>query len=179
MAGVMRKKEMKTGVENEYHWLVSNEEIPSLDKIIIQYHSGYTFYLATFDSGPLTPSPEELALGWKVDGEIMVSPPLSNSVIIPHEQYDEWYLSEGILKFPEDLERFVNYGGFRLHEENETSKMANSTWERSRGDDMRPLQDKFWKQLKQIDPVTFVAVGDNDIVVSKNEELIKYVMSIA
>ncbi len=175
----MRKKKIKTGAESEFYWMVSKEEIRNLDEIITEYHKGYFLYLATFDSGPLTPSPEEIASGWKVDGEIMISPPLSNIVAIPHEQYDEWYLSEGTLKFPVDLERFVNYCGFRLHEESETSEMSNSTWEKIEGDHMLPLQEKFWRQLKQLDPVTFVAVGDNDIVVSKNEELIKYVVSIA
>lgn len=178
-AGVMREKKITTGVENEYHWMVSNEEIHNLDKIITEYHSGYFLFLATFDSGPLTPNPEEIALGWKVEGEIMISPPLSSSMVIPHEQYDEWYLSECDLKFPEDLERFVNYGGFRLHEESGESEKSNSTWERNRSDDMGPIQEKFWKQLKQVNPVTFVAIGDNDIVVSKNKELVRYVVSIA
>lgn len=173
------KQHMKTGKHENYYWLTSHEEIRHIDKVIIEYCSGYTLYLATFDSGPLLPTQEELAQGWKVNGEIMVSPPLSDNVTIPHEQYDEWYLSEYGLIFPTNLERYVNYGGFRLHTVNDDSEITEPTWERGRGDHMKPHQDAFWTQLLLINPEIFVAIGDNDIVVSKYEKLIKHIASIA
>ncbi len=174
-----KKYNMKTGRHGEFYWLVSNEEIRDIDKIVIEYRTVYTLYLATFDSGPLLPTQEELKQGWKVKGEIMVSPPLSDTVTIPYEQYDEWYISKGELTFPRDLERYVNYGGFRLYVMNDDSRIIEPTWERSNGDHMRLHQDAFWKQLLFINPETFVAIGDNEIVVSKDERLINHIAAIA
>ncbi len=170
---------MRIGRHGEFYWLVSNEEIRDIDKIIIEYRTGHTLYLATFDSGPLLPNQEELEQGWKVVGEIMVSPPLSDTVTIPYEQYDEWYISKDELTFPRDLERYVNYGGFRLYVENNDSRNIEPTWERNNGDHMRPHQEAFWKQLLLINPETFVAIGDNEIVVSKDEQLINHIAAIA
>ena len=117
-------------------------------------------YLATFDSGPLVPSEEELNQGWSTDGAIMFSPPLGNEVGIPYEQYDEWYLSKTKLSFPNGFDRFVNYSGFNLSPESEFNP---------------EILELFWKQLVNINPDTYVAIGDNDIVVSKNETLIEYI----
>jgi len=173
------QKHMKTGVKNRYHWLVSHEEIIDIDQIVIEYHSKYTLYLATFDSGPLLPNTEEIAQGWQVEGEIMVSPPLSSTVVIPYEQYDEWYLSKNKLKFPTNLERYVNYCGFSLCSDNVENETSNPTMEKQASNSMQPLQDEFWKQLLQISPHTFIAIGDNDILVSRDEALIKHVATIA
>ncbi len=170
---------MKTGRYGEFYWLVSNEKIRDIDKIIIEYRTGYTLYLATFDSGLLLPTQEELDQGWKVDSEIMISPPLSGIVTIPYEQYDEWYISRGALTFPQELERYVNCGGFRLFAVNDDTKISESMWERNICDHMRPHQDAFRKQLLLINPETFVAIGDNEIVVSKDEGLINHIAAIA
>lgn len=104
---------MKTGESHNYYWLVSSNEIFDIDKLIIEYHDGYILHLATFDSGPLSPNEEELKQGWSTDGEIMLSPPLSNKVIIPYDQYDEWYLSKSKLSFPENLDRIKGDGGIK------------------------------------------------------------------
>jgi len=90
----------------------------------------------------------------------MFSPPLSAEVTIPYEQYDEWYLSKEKLNFPVGFDRFVNYGGFNVAPDSEFEP---------------DIQDKFWKQLVIINPETYIAIGDNDIVISKNETLIKYI----
>mgnify|MGYP006923745267 FL=1 len=37
---------------------------------------------------------------------------------------------------------------------------------------MEPIQERFWWQMKQIDPIAFIASGDIDIAVSRNEEFI-------
>ena len=74
--------------------------------------------------------------------------------------FSEWYLSNDKLLFPKNIERFVNYSGFNLSPEFK---------------DNLEIQTKFWKQLININPTTFVAIGDNDIVVSKNEKLIGYI----
>jgi len=151
---------IKTGISHNYYWLVSRNELPDIDKLTINHHKNYILHLATFDSGPLAPSDEEINQGWSADGEIMFSPPLTNKVVIPYEQYDEWYLSNTKLSFPNGFDRFVNYSGFNLSAESGFNP---------------ELQAQFWEQLVKINPETYVAIGDNDIVVSKNEALIKYI----
>ena len=95
MVGVMHNKShIETGRYKNYFWLTCHTEIANIDKLIIEYHKGYTLYLTTFDSGPLIPTQEELDQGWEINNEIMISPPLSSKTFIPHEQYDEWYLSK-------------------------------------------------------------------------------------
>ena len=158
---------MKLGEKNNYYWLVTNLEIVNLDKLIIEFHNKYILHLATFDSGSLTPNDEEMSQGWSSDGEIMFSPPLIDSVVIPYDQYDEWYLSKSSLNFPEKFDRFVNYNGFTLVEK----ETADSTWETR----MKSLQNKFWEQLLLINPETLVLSGDNSIIVSKNKKLIEYI----
>lgn len=151
---------MKSGQSHNYYWLVSRNEIPDIDNLVIKYHENYILHLATFDSGPLAPSEEEQKQGWSTDGEILFSPPLSNKVDIPYGQYDEWYLSKTKLNFPDRFDRFVNYSGFNLSPESEFNP---------------EILNRFWIQLVDINPDTYVAIGDNDIVVSKNETLIEYI----
>ena len=151
---------MKTGKEQNYHWILSGDEISDLDKIIIEFHKNYILHLTTFDSGPLYPDNEEIRAGWTSDGEIMISPSISKNLIIPLGVFSEWYLSENKLIFPENFERFVNYSGFNLSPEFEHTLK---------------IRTKFWEQLIRINPETFVSIGDNEIVVSKNEKLIKYI----
>ena len=102
----------------------------------------------------------------------MISPPLSNHVEIPHDQFDEWYVSTSQLSFPDDLEVFVNYGGFTLVSPEELTKDDDPAWERGRYDYLYLMQDRFWKQLSVINPSTYVSSGDLYIVVSKSKALI-------
>jgi hypothetical protein len=155
---------MKTGKAQGFFWLVADFEIVKLPEMIIQYHEGQILHLATFDSGPLLPTEEEVHQGWYTENEIMISPQLTKELHIPHEQYDEWYISRNILKFPKNLERFVNYGGFTLEPAEEG---------------MKYFQAQFWDQLISINPATFVAIGDNDIVVSKEKQLIDEITKFA
>jgi len=152
---------MKTGKKQNYHWILSRDEIPDLDKIIIRFHKDYILHLATFDGGPLSLNNEELFAGWTTDGEIMVSPNISDNLKIPLGVFSEWYIFDGKLIFPKNFEQFVNYSGFNLSPEFK---------------DSLEIQTKFWEQLININPITFVSIGDNDIVVSKNEKLIRYIL---
>ena len=150
---------MKTGFSHQYHWVVS-DDIDDIDTLVKAYHAKHILHLATSDSGPLKPSNKQIKLGWKEYGEIIISPPLSNDLVLPFVHYQEWYVSENLLVFPEKLDRYVNYSGFNLTPDCEFSKS---------------LISKFWKQVAFINPETFVAMGTYDIVISKNKNLIEYI----
>jgi hypothetical protein len=168
-------KNMWLGKFENYYWFVSASAVWTLADLIKKHHANEILHITAFDSGPIAPNKEEIESGWSKDGKIMISPPLSSRIEIPHEQFDEWYVSTSKLSFPSELEIFVNYGGFTLASPEELTKDDDPTWERGRYDYLYPMHDRFWKQLSIINPSTYVSSGDLDIVVSKNKELINEV----
>lgn len=163
---------MWKGKTENYNWVVSINGFTNLLESLLKTHANQLLHITAFDSGPISPMEEEIQLDWYVKGEVMISPPLNKTISVPYEQYDEWYISHSELNFPNELEIFVNYGGFNLASPDELTKDDDPTWERGRCDFLYPLQEKFWYQLKQVNPETYVAIGDHDIIVSKNENFI-------
>jgi hypothetical protein len=105
-------------------------------------------------------------MGWAGRGAVAVSPPLGEAVEIPHDQYDEWY----VLSDPAAVngaEVFVNYGGFSL-----AAPAASPDW-------LAPIRERFWAQLGRVRPESFVAMGDNDVIVSRNSRFIQAVRAAA
>ncbi len=133
--------------------------------------------ITSFDSGPLKPSKEEIELGWRDRDKIMYSPCLSKSIDIPHDQYDEWYVASTLVLESDALEVFVNYGGFSLVPPEESYKEFDPSWEKNSLDFLKPIQSRFWYQIEKICPETFVAIGDNDVVVSKNKQFIEAIIN--
>ena len=115
---------------------------------------------------------EEQDLGWQQESSVSLSPRLHNELAIPHDQYDEYYVSRTKLEFPSNLEVFVNYGAFTLEHPDALTKNDDPTYEKKRFDFLYPLQERFWQQLTMIDPESYIAIGDRDIFVSKNESFI-------
>ena len=165
---------MWTGKSNNYYWKVSESSygFSNLLETVLKFHTGKCLHITSFDSGPITPNEEEVELGWHMHNDVMVSPPLCKDMLVPYEQYDEWYISDPELIYPAEFEIFVNYGGFHLASPEELTKDDDPTWERGRMDFLYPLQEMFWAQLNELDPESYISIGDNDIVVSKNEQFI-------
>lgn len=170
---------LHTGEQDGYFWLVAPSEIPLLGELAVRFHQGMHLCITAFDSGPILPTDDETAEGWHLDGNVMVSAPLSGGVVIPHDQYHEWY----IIKDPKvdwvGNEVFVNYCGFTLVSPDETYKTYDPTWDRRGLDWVLPIQARFWSQLKRLGAESYVAVGDNDIVVSRNQAFIQAVRDAA
>ena len=168
---------MWKGKTNNYYWKVSESSygFSNLLEAVLKFHAGKCLHITSFDSGPITPNEEEDKLGWHLQNEVMVSPPLHKGMLGPYEQYDEWYISDSELIFTDEFEIFVNYGGFNLVSPKDITKDDDPTWERGRMDFLYPLQERFWAQLNELDPESYIAIGDNDIVVSKNEQFINHV----
>lgn len=102
----------------------------------------------------------------------MVSPPIAEGLEIPFDCYDEWYIFEQ-LPSDWDPELFVNYVGFTLESPAETYKTYDPTWDRHRLDWLVPIQERFWKQIAKVNPVSYVAMGDKDVVVSRCREFVE------
>jgi hypothetical protein len=148
---------MYTGEHQAYYWIEHPDvlfhtlisEFPELvlDRYLI---------ITSFDSGPLVLG--ELDRGWHKHGDLAISPRISNTMEIPYDQYDEWYIFQTLpaLTVFNRYQVFVNYVGFSLQ-----SPM------------FKELQEMFWNQLEEILPEAFVAGGDNLLLVTKNLELFK------
>jgi hypothetical protein len=156
------------GEHGEWKWFVCRNVIENLPLLVIQEHPICRLWIATFDSGTITPSVKELAIGWSSIDGAMVSPPLRPGLDIPSDQFDEWYIFYADRLVLGELERFVNYGGFNLADPRRMAKSFDPTWEPSGLDWLCALQDRFWLQLDRLAPVSYVASGDNDVVVTRN-----------
>ena len=165
---------IQTGECHGYHWLVTPAQIRQLTDLAAHFHSGLRLCITAFDSGVIRPDDHELAIGWSVQGEVMVSPPLAEDIDIPHHEWDEWYVvSSPAFDTRPSLEVFVNYGGFTVVPPEVTYKTLDPTWDRHGLDFLLPIQQRFWAQLAEINPVTYVATGDNDVVVTRNISFIE------
>lgn len=155
------------GVHGDWYWFVSRQPIEDLLCLVVQEHLGQRLWITAFDSGPITPNPEEMASGWKIVDGVIVSPRLVDGIDIPHDQYDEWYIFPDDRPRLHDLERFVNYGGFNLADPRAMTASFDPTWERSGLDWLYPLQDRFWKQLDHLSPLSYIASGESDVIVTR------------
>ncbi len=143
--------------------------IRPLQELIVGFHQGQHLCITAFDSGPIRPNDEVISLGWRVQGNVMVSPPLFDGLAIPCDNHDEWYVIAHPAFPLSTYEVFVNYGGFTLLDPAEIYKTYDATWEKNALDWLRPIQDQFWRQLGQIQPETYVSCGENDIVVTRKQ----------
>ena len=139
---------MFTGSHEGYNWVVTPTDLPTLPELTVQSHLGLHLCITSFDSGPPRPNEEEIALGWRLQGEVMVSPPLTASLAIPFEQYDEWYILPNPAFHVHPVEVFVNYGAFTLVSPKVLDRGREPTWERNAHAFLIPMQERFWSQLK-------------------------------
>jgi hypothetical protein len=162
-----------TGICGDYSWLVSGREFASLPDLVRQHHLGSRLCISSFDSGPLTPSDDETRIGWTLSGKLMISPPLTESLEIPYDQYDEWWIFESEPHLGDDLEVFINYGMFTLVHPEVTYRSFDPTWEKRGLDYLVPIQERFWQQIERLNPVSYVGMGNNDVVVSRNHSFVE------
>ena len=130
--------------------------------------------ITSIDSSPLVPSEKEMVAGWQSRERIAYSPKITSVEDVPRDGWDEWYvfdrpadlgashLAENIFETPREPGRinvFVNYC-FALHLQ-----------------DMKELADMFWRQLKWIQPETYVVDNDYLTLVSRNKHLLAVVQN--
>jgi hypothetical protein len=175
VAGGKEADMVQSGQRGRFSWLVAPSELPSLVAATVRFHPRSRLCITAFDSGPFHPSPEQEASGWVTRGSVMVSPPLDEGFDISLDQYDEWYLLDEPPPHAWRPEVFVNYSGFTLVAIEEVYKTYGPTWDRYglALDDLVPMQQRFWAQMEQVDPISYIAVGDQDVVVSKRPAFIE------
>ena len=120
---------MWTGRLKNYYWLVTANSVWSLGEIVKDCHKKEFLHITAFDSGSISPTEDEKGVGWSQDSKIMISRALNSQTEIPQDNFDEWYISRDKLTFPDDLEIFVNYGGFTLVSPEELTKDDDPSWE--------------------------------------------------
>jgi len=55
----------------------------------------------------------------------------------------------------------------------ELYKRDDPTWSRHGLDGLGSIQERFWEQLERVNPVSYIAVGDYDVVVTQRREFIE------
>ncbi|WLD13630.1 hypothetical protein [Planctellipticum variicoloris] len=167
------------GQHGTWYWALCRENVRGLPRFVNEVFAGQRLGIATFDSGNIQPTPEELALGWHVVDRVMLSPPLSAGLEIPCDCYDEWYVFERLPSSLPALERFVGIGGFNLADPRQLAESFEPTWERSGLDWLYPVQKCFWKQMDDIQPMAYIGSGDDDVIVCREQRIIDEFLRIA
>lgn len=166
-----------TGRHDCFFWLVSPSLLDTLVKRTLEFHQGLRVCVTSCDSGPLAPTAEERALGWSTIGEIAVGPRICGSPDIPSDKYDEWYLFDEPPGAEWKPEVFVNYGGFTVVPVDDLVRDLHPTEDKRALDWLRPVQDRFWKQIEKAHPVSFIASGDFDVVVTQKKDFVQALLA--
>jgi len=135
---------VKTG-KNAGYWAVTwaGGFDPSLDDLLAHVPEavvGRRVLVASFDSGDLAPTRQDLDDGWSVQGTQAVSPPVQAASDIPAVGFDEWYVYDGEVP-PERHAAFVNRFGF------------------SPLDPDCPEANEFWEQVQRLQPLHVLGAG--------------------
>jgi hypothetical protein len=162
-----------TGMHGKWSWLVVRELIRELSGLVTEYHAGQRLCITAFDSGPITPSPEERRIGWTLLGDVMVSPPLTPQLQIPCDEYDEWYVFQFLPTSINVTDRYVNYCGFNLANPYELTASQDPTWDRTNYGWLVPLQRQFWSDIERLNPTSYISSGDVDVVVSRDPAFVQ------
>jgi len=132
-------------------------------------------YLAVvcFDSGPMKLMETEKEKGWTENDKIAFSPKLTMEIIpeIFYEQHDQWCLFEFPTHFVE-MTDFVNYIGFTLRDRRPELENIDPTWDKlgmeKQIEAHEELVQRFWNEMKTINPINFILEGEKFIFVTKH-----------
>lgn len=166
------------GKHNEWDWLVVRNTIRNLDSLVIAHHIGKVLCITAFDSSSITATPQEQAIGWRMKDGVMISPPLTPQLCIPRDEYDEWYIYESIPDSISVDDQFVNYGGFNLVDPQQLAASQDPTWDRHNYDWLISFQARFWANIDRLRPLTYVASGDVDVIVTRTAEFASFARNV-
>ena len=167
-----------TGSHDRWSWFVSRHQIPNVDKLVVRYHHRCRLAIASFDSGPILPDSEERSLGWSVVDNHMISPPLVDDLQLPCDQNDEWYVFNELPQSVVVSERYVRYFCFNLADPKLLAASQDPTWDRTNYDWLAPLQIQFWNDILRLSPITYIASGDVEVVVTSDPKFSTMISSL-
>ncbi|WP_164102798.1 hypothetical protein [Candidatus Laterigemmans baculatus] len=168
-----------SGTHGKWTWIVVRQMIRDLPALTREHHAGQRLCITAFDSGPITPSADELSLGWTLVGDVMVSPPLTPQLQIPFDTHDEWYVFRSLPDSLTVTDRYVNYCGFNLADPHTMAGSQDASWDRTNYDWLIPIQRRFWADIERLDPSSYVCSGDADTVVTRDQEFAARFLDIA
>jgi hypothetical protein len=152
-----------TGSRDGFEWLslgTRHALLGSLLETIPEVVVGHFVAVNSFDSSPITPNDDEKALGWFCDGEVLWTSRIADPQILPRGGYDEWYVLDSQTKLPR-LERLVNHPAFTPAIEDWAALLRdNPSLDPQPDRHLVRLLELFWQQMRQVDPISYVAEGD-------------------
>jgi hypothetical protein len=167
-----------TGSHDQWQWIVAREMIRDLPLLTSLCHNGDRLCITAFDSGPISPSPDETSIGWSLIGDVMISPPLNDTIDIPCAEHDEWYVFPSVPTNIEFGKRYVNYLGFTLADPQQLAAIEDPmSW--TSLDWLIALQLEFWRDIERLKPISYISSGDYDIIVTRNSNFAERVLSAA
>lgn len=174
------------GSHADYQWLTMvDRDITSLLSIRPEIVLGKYLAVTRIDSGPLRLTDQEKREGWwtaeagkvfqgnswgppehRDDWKVAYSPQITSIHGLPNEThseccagYDEWFVFEQHIPI-EEIESFVNWGGFRLYD-------PEFQW----------CTDRFWSQIVRLKPESYIADGTVFTIVTRNPALFDGIIS--
>lgn len=172
---------IQTGQYGAYKWIVSDRVIWQLNDLVLKFHFTRQLCITASDGCRAHPTDAEMALGWTMHGDIMVSPSIKGYLGFPWDEDGELYILDQPDALQSEFEVFVNYWNFTLVSIEERNSTFDPTWERTvPGDEwLVEAQRRFWSQLLRIHPETFIARGRNTVIASSNAPFIAAVADVA
>ena len=172
----------RTGQHGEYYYLVAEAgSLGTLAAATIECHAGLSLVVTAFDGGSGTAQSWWRAAGWEQAGWAMIHRSVARgfqSIGSYLDQSNEWYLFDG--SPPPDCchEVFVNQG-FTPVPVAKLYRDQDPTWDWRGWDYLLPIQERFWEQVEGIRPVSYVATGDQVVIVSRRFDFIERLRSEA
>src|SRR5581483_5146572 len=158
-----------SGTHSHYSWIEWSSPsaylydfIHAFPEIVLRKYVAIT----ACDSGPLVPTDQERQDGWFAEGEIAYSGPIGDVDAIPNDQFDEWYIFPIWTKIPK-IEVFINYAVFSLSDPKELFARLDAQMIAARHQE----QERFWQQLIELEPESYLAEGERLIFVTLNHVL--------
>lgn len=116
--------------------------------------------IASCDSGPYTPTEDEVKAGWRRIGELALRPAVQAVSELPSSGFDEWYVYDRSQEFAPHA-NFVNRGGFStLSLEHEPT-------------------NTFWDQVTRLEPLHVLGAGSPTLfLVTRDKTLFRAVTGV-
>ena len=159
---------VERGEHGDYRWFEG--QFHGLPDLVVACHLGLRLAVSSFDSGFFHPTADETEDGWTVQGSVALSPTLRVGMELPSDQYDEWYVFDDGSSPDWSPEVFVNLGTFTVVPAEELKRRRDPSWEANAYEWLRPVQKRLWNQMERVRPVTYIAMGERDIVVTRSQE---------
>ncbi len=121
---------------------------------------GKRVLVTAFDAGPLELLPIAFQDGWVKHAELCISPRVTDvNDLVCSDFYDEWYVFDSIPML-KDVKVYITYGvGFDLVEERVIREKKS-----------RELLEGFWNQMKELEPISYLACHEYAFIFACREK---------